>query len=64
MKTHTPINRYADLMKQIADSSVDGTLVTLEVGSHGFLSLPNFNMIKQQLLKCSRKQSEGFPGIL
>ena len=55
MKTHTPINRYADLMKQIADSSVDGTLVTLEVGSRGFLSLPNFNMIKQQLLKCSRE---------
>ena len=47
-------NRYADLMGQIADSSVDGTLVTLEVGSRGFLSLPNFNMIKQQLLECSR----------
>ena len=53
-------NRYADLMGQIADSSVDGTLVTLKVGSRGFLSLPNFNMIKQQLLECSRKQWEAF----
>ena len=27
---------------------------------HGFLSLPDFNMIKQQLLECSRKQWEAF----
>ena len=53
-------NRYADLMRQIADSSVDGTLVTLEVGSRGFLSLTNFNTMKQQLLECSRKQWETF----
>ena len=53
-------NRYTDLMGQIADSSVDGTLVTLEVGSRGFLSLPNFNITKQQLLECSRKQWEAF----
>ena len=39
-------NRYTDLMRQIADSPVDGTLVTLEVGSRGFLSLTNFNMMK------------------
>ena len=53
-------NRYTDLMRQIADSPVDGTLVTLEVGSRGFLSLTNFNTIKQQLLECSRKQWETF----
>ena len=53
-------NRYTDLMKQIGDSSVDGTLVTLEVESSAFLSLPNFNMIKQQLIECSRKQWEAF----
>ena len=59
--THTlKSKRYADLMGQIADSSVDGTLVTLEVGSRGFLSLPSFNMIMQQLLECSRKQWEAF----
>ena len=54
-------NRYADFMGQIADSSVDGTLVMLEVGSCGFLSLPNFNIIKQQLLECSEAVG-GFPG--
>ena len=53
-------NRYADLMKQIADSSVDDTLVTLEVGSCGFLPLTNFHTMKQQLLECSRKQWEIF----
>ena len=53
-------NRYTDLMRQIADSPVDGTLVTLEVGSRGFLSLTNFNKMKQQLLECSRKQWETF----
>ena len=44
-------------MKQIADSSLDSTLVMLEVGSHGFLSLQSFNMIK---FECSRKQWEAF----
>ena len=53
-------NRYADLMEQIADSPVDGTLVTLEVGSRGLLSLQSLNMMKQQLLECSRNQWEAF----
>ena len=53
-------NRYADLMEQIADSSLDGTLATLKVGSHEYLSLPSFQVIRQQLLDCSRKQWETF----
>ena len=48
--------RYADLMEQIDDSTHNGSLVTLEVGSHGFLSLPSFTLLKQQLLICTRKQ--------
>ena len=34
-------NRYADLMEQIDGSTHSGSLVTLEVGSRGFLSLPS-----------------------
>ena len=53
-------DRYTDLMKQIAETSLDGTLVTLELGSRGYLSLPSFHEIKQQLLECSKKQWEAF----
>ena len=53
-------DRYTDLMKQIAKMSLDGTLVTLEVGSRGYLSLPSFREIKQQLLECGKKQWEAF----
>ena len=44
--------------EQIANTSLDGRVVTLEVGS---LSLPRFNTFKQQLLECSRKWWENFP---
>ena len=40
-------DRYTDLMEQIAETSLDGTLVTFEVGSRGYLSLPSFHEIKQ-----------------
>ena len=53
-------NRYTDLIEQIAETSLDGTLDTLEVGSCGYLSLPSFHEIKQQLLECSKKQWEAF----
>ena len=53
-------NRYADLMEQIAASQWDGSLVTVEVGSRGFLSLNSLMTIKQQLLQCSKKQWEEF----
>ena len=53
-------DRYTTLMKQIAEMSLDRTLVTLEVGSRGYLSLPSFHEIKQQLLECSKKQWEVF----
>ena len=52
------VNRYADLMEQIDDSTYSGSLVTLEVGSRGFLSLPSFTLLKQQLLICTRRQWE------
>ena len=39
-------NRYTDLMEQIAGALLDGRLVTLKVGSRGFLSLPSFNTLK------------------
>ena len=41
--------RYSDLMEMITAASWDGSLVTLEVGSPGFLSLPRFTTLKQQL---------------
>ena len=44
-------SRYTELMEQIADTSLDGSLVTLEAGSCGFLSLPSFNTLRQQLLE-------------
>ena len=53
-------DRYTDLMKHIAETSLDGTLVILELGSRGYLSLPSFHEIKQQLLECSKKQWEAF----
>ena len=53
-------NRYADLMEQIANTSLDGTLVTLEVGCRGFLSLPGFHTVKQHLLECSKRKWEAF----
>ena len=53
-------DRYIDFMKQIAKTSLDGTLVTLKVGSRRYLSLPSFHEIKQQLLECSKKQWEAF----
>ena len=40
------VNRYADLMEQIDDGTYSGSLVTLEVGSRGFLSLPSFTLLK------------------
>ena len=55
-------SRYADLMEQITSSNFDGELVTLEVGSRGFLSLPSFTTLKQQLLECSQKQWTTFLG--
>jgi len=51
---------YTDLMKQIAETSLDETLVTLKVGSREYLSLPSFHEIKQQLLEWSKKQWEAF----
>ena len=51
-------NRYTDLMEQIDGSTHSGSLVTLEVGSRGFLSLPSFTLLKQELLICTRKQWE------
>ena len=50
------ITRYADLMEQIVDSGFDGELVTLEVGSHGFLELSRLTILQQQLLQCTKKQ--------
>ena len=47
---------YADLIEQITSSKFDGKLVTLEVGSRGFLSLPTFTTLQQQLLECFKKQ--------
>ena len=41
--------RYSDLMERISASSWDGCLVTLEVGSRGFLSLPRFTTLKPDL---------------
>ena len=52
--------RYSDLMEMITASSWDGRLVTLEVGSRGFLSLPRFTTLKQQLLQCSKREWERF----
>ena len=52
--------RYSDLMDQIETTLYDGTLLTLEVGSRGFLSLPSFITIKQQLLVCEKKQWDAF----
>ena len=49
-------NRYTDLMEQISGSNFDGELVTLEVGSRGFLSLPSFDTLQKQLLQCSKHQ--------
>jgi len=45
--------------EQIAEMSFE-TLVTLEIGSRGYLSLPSFHKVKQQLLECSKKQWEAF----
>ena len=52
--------RYSDLMEQITETTWDGCLVTLEVGSRGFISLACFNNIKQQILQCSRRQWKDF----
>ena len=52
--------RYADLMEEIALSSWDGCLITLEVGSRGFLSLPHFTTLKQELLQCTKKEWDRF----
>lgn len=41
------MTRYSDLMEVISASPWDGCLVTLEVGSRGFLSLPSFTTLKQ-----------------
>ena len=49
-------NWYTDLMEQIDGSTHSGSLVTLEVGSRGFLFLPSFTLLKQELLICTRKQ--------
>ena len=50
------VSRYADLMDQVADSRFNGQLVTLEVGSRGFVSFPGFTILQKKLLKCSKKQ--------
>ena len=52
--------RYLDLMEQVDSSPWNVSLVTLEVGSRGFLSLQSFNTIKQQLIECNKKQWESF----
>ena len=54
------IARYADLIEQIGQSPFNVHFLTLEVGSRGFISLPNFTTIKQQLLQCTKKQWEVF----
>ena len=38
-------------VEQITSSNFDGELVTLEVGSHGFLSLPTFTTLQLELSK-------------
>ena len=38
-------NWYPDLMEQIDSSTYSGSLVTFEVGSRGFLSLPSFTLL-------------------
>ena len=43
---------------KIDGSTHSGSLVTLEVGSCGFPSLPSFTLLKQELLICTRKQWE------
>ena len=52
--------RYADLIQQIGQSPFNVHFLTVEVGSCGFISLPSFRTIKQQLLQCSGKQWEDF----
>ena len=51
-------NWYTDLMEQIDGSTYSGSLVILEVESHGCFSLPSFTLLKQKLLICTRKQWE------
>ena len=45
------VGKYADLMEQIATSQFDETLVTLKVGSRGFLSLSGITKLKRDLLE-------------
>ena len=52
--------RYADLMQQVTTSNYSGTLLTLEVGSRGFLSLSNFTKLQHELLVCKKSAWRGF----
>ena len=52
--------RYADLMQQVTTSNFSGTLLTLEVGSRGFLSLSNFTKLQRKLLVLKKGAWRGF----
>ena len=54
------VTRYADLMDQVTDFRFNGELVTLEVGSRGFVPFPGFTILQQKLLECSKKQWRSF----
>ena len=51
--------RYAALMQQVTTSNYSGTLLTLEVGSRGFLSLSNFTKLQHELLVCKKSTWRG-----
>ena len=52
--------RYTDLMQQVTSSNYSETLLTLEVGSRGFLSLSNFTKLQHELLVCKKSAWRGF----
>ena len=51
--------RYADLMQQVTTSNYSETLLTLGVGSRGFLSLSNFTKLQHELLVCKKSAWRG-----
>ena len=55
------INQYADLMEHIDGCIYSETLVTLEIGSGAFLTLPSFTQLKQHLPICNRQKAPGVP---
>jgi len=46
-------DQYKDLMEQIVDASLDGTLVTHQLGRRGYLSLSSFDPCNKTI-ECSR----------